>query len=126
MIVLPVIERELRACARQPFTYYLRALGVVALMVACFLFGMQHGFGPALGSRLFSSLHFTLFCAIWLLVPLLTSDCLSRERREGTPLDADLSPSREAEPDKPMIRDPALARALDLLKGLAVVRQTRS
>src|SRR6266567_5054900 len=84
MIVLPVIERELRACARQPFTYYLRALGVAALMLACFLFGMQRGFGPALGSRLFSSLHFTLFCAIWLLVPLLTADCLSRERREGT------------------------------------------
>src|SRR5437899_1995840 len=84
MIVLPVIERELRACARQPFTYYLRALGVAALMLACFLFGMQHGFGPPLGNRLFSSLHFTLFCAIWLLVPLLTADCLSRERREGT------------------------------------------
>src|SRR5437899_7852607 len=84
MIVLPVIERELRACARQPFTYYLRALGVAAVMVACFLFGMQHGFGPTLGSRLFSSLHFTLFCAIWLLVPPLTADCLSRERREGT------------------------------------------
>src|SRR2546425_5710202 len=84
MIVLPVIERELRACARQPFTYYLRALGVAALMLACFLFGMQHGFGPALGSRLFASLHFTLFCAIWALVPLLTADCISRERREGT------------------------------------------
>jgi len=84
MIVVPVIARELRACARQPFTYYLRALGVAALMLACFLFGMQHGFGPALGSRLFSSLHFTLFCAIWLLVPPLTADCLSRERREGT------------------------------------------
>src|SRR6266478_5190310 len=84
MIVLPVIERELRTCARQPFTYYLRALGVAALMLACFLFGMQHGFGPTLGSKLFSSLHFTLFCAIWLLVPLLTADCLSRERREGT------------------------------------------
>src|SRR5437667_1165968 len=84
MIVLPVIERELRACARQPFSYYLRALGVAAVMVACFLFGIQHSFGPALGSILFSSLHFTLFCAIWLLVPPLTADCLSRERREGT------------------------------------------
>jgi len=51
---------------------------------------------------------------------------LVRERREGAALDADLSSPREAEPDKPVIRDPALARALDLLKGLAVVRQSRS
>jgi len=41
---------------------------------------------------------------------------LVRERREGTPLDADLSPPREAEPDKPVVRDPSLARALDVLK----------
>jgi hypothetical protein len=47
---------------------------------------------------------------------------LVRERREGT-LSDDLAPEREAEPDKPVVRDPALARALDLLKGLAVVRQ---
>ncbi len=51
---------------------------------------------------------------------------LVRERREGPPLDTDLSPPRETEPEKPIVRDPALARALDLLKGLAVVRQSRS
>jgi len=51
---------------------------------------------------------------------------LVRERREGPPLDTDLSPPRETEPEKPVVRDPALARALDLLKGLAVVRQSRS
>jgi len=84
MIVLPVIERELRTCARQPFTYYLRALGVASLLLSGLLFGMEHGFSPALGSRLFRSLHLTLFGAIWVLVPLLTADCISRERREGT------------------------------------------
>ena len=84
MIVLPVIARELRVSARHAFTYYLRALGVAALVLACLLFGAQQGFGPALGSKLFGSLHFTLFCAIWVLVPLLTADCISRERREGT------------------------------------------
>ena len=47
---------------------------------------------------------------------------LVRERREGT-LSDDLSPEREGEPEKPVVRDPALARALDVLKGLAVVRQ---
>jgi ABC-type transport system involved in multi-copper enzyme maturation permease subunit len=84
MTVSPAIVRELRAAARQPFTFTLRTLGVAALMLACFVFGLQHGFGPTLGGRLFASLHFTLFWAIWLLVPLLTADCISRERREGT------------------------------------------
>jgi ABC-type transport system involved in multi-copper enzyme maturation permease subunit len=82
--VLPVIARELRASSRHPFTYNLRALAVGALVLASFFFGMQHGFEPNIGGRLFAHLHFTLFCAIWILVPMLTADCISRERREGT------------------------------------------
>src|SRR5436190_4569041 len=84
MPFIPVIERELRASSRQPFTYWLRAVAVSSLLLASLLFGLNHGFEPNLGSSLFSSLHFTLFCAIWILVPLLTADCISRERREGT------------------------------------------
>jgi len=84
MNVLPVIARELRASARQPFTYYLRVVGVTALLAACLLFGLHSGFEPALGRRLFGALHCTLFGAIWVLVPMLTADCISRERREGT------------------------------------------
>jgi ABC-type transport system involved in multi-copper enzyme maturation permease subunit len=84
MTVLPVIARELRAAARQPFTYYLRLLGVTALLFVSLLFGLQHGFGSNRGGALFSSLHSALFLAIWVLVPLLTADCLSRERRECT------------------------------------------
>src|ERR1043166_7386622 len=84
MTLLPVIARELRTSARHPFTYYLRGLGAGALLVASGLFGLQHSFGPTLGGLLFGNLHFTLFWAIWILVPLLTVDCLSRERREGT------------------------------------------
>ncbi len=49
---------------------------------------------------------------------------LVRERREGLS-EADLTGAREREPDRPVVQDPALARALDLLKGLAVVRQSR-
>jgi len=82
--IFPVIARELRVSARHAFTYYLRALGAGALVLASLLFIAQHGSGPTLGGRLFASLHFTLFFAIWVLVPLLTADCLSRERREGT------------------------------------------
>ena len=84
MPFIPVIERELRSSSRQVFTYYLRAIGVGALVLASLLFGMESGFEPNLGSKLFARLHFTLFCAIWILVPLLTADCISRERREGT------------------------------------------
>ncbi len=84
MTVLPVIVRELRASARQPFTYYLRVLGVTAMLVVSLLFGLHFGFGPRVGRELFSALHCTLLAAIWVLVPMLTADCLSRERREGT------------------------------------------
>jgi hypothetical protein len=59
--------------------------------------------------------------------PRLNEAELVRERREGVSLEPDFSGvSSDSEPEKPMIRDPALARALDLLKGLAVVRHSRS
>ena len=45
---------------------------------------------------------------------------LVRERKEGGLLG---NPPPET-PDKPVVRDPVLARALDLLKGLAVVRHS--
>lgn len=47
---------------------------------------------------------------------------LVRERREGSSPDLEAPDTRVPEPEKPLVRDPALARALDLLKGLAVVR----
>jgi len=52
---------------------------------------------------------------------------LVRERREGTNLNLEnFTAARDREPEKPLIRDPVLARAVDLLKGLAVVRRVRS
>ena len=48
---------------------------------------------------------------------------LVRARREGLSLDGDLPPQREPDTEPRLIRDPALARAVDLLKGLAVVRR---
>ena len=84
MTLLPVIERELRSSARHAFTYHLRATGAAAALLASLLFGMNHDFRPNMGGALFTSLHMALFCAIWLFVPLLTADCISKERREGT------------------------------------------
>jgi hypothetical protein len=51
---------------------------------------------------------------------------LVKARRDGLNLDGELPESRSSEPAKPLLRDPVLARALDLLKGLAVVRASRS
>jgi len=50
---------------------------------------------------------------------------LVRERREGLTLDSDTLTGRDREPEA-VVHDPTLARALDLLKGLAVVHQSRS
>lgn len=84
MMLVPVVERELRSAARQEFTYYLRMIGVAGLLLATVVFLFRHGDDPAIGRKLFANLHFTLFGAIWLLVPFLTADCISQERREGT------------------------------------------
>src|SRR5690348_9316315 len=84
MVVLPIIERELRAAARHPFTYNLRVLGALALLVVLGMFWLRDSGGPGAAGRLFGDFHRTLFFAIWILVPLLTADSVSRERREGT------------------------------------------
>jgi C-terminal processing protease CtpA/Prc len=51
---------------------------------------------------------------------------LVRERRDGVYPTNDLASGRNADVDKPLVQDPVLARALDVLKGLAVVRASRS
>ncbi|HXP60801.1 MAG TPA: hypothetical protein VN829_09940 [Dongiaceae bacterium] len=84
MSLLPVIERELRAASRQPLTHWLRVLGVGALLLGGADFGFTQGLGPDRGWQLFCYLQWVLMAAIWLLVPWLTADCISRERREGT------------------------------------------
>jgi hypothetical protein len=52
---------------------------------------------------------------------------LVRRQREGLDADRDLVPggTREGSEKQPIVRDPVLARALDLLKGIAVVYQSR-
>jgi len=84
MNVLPVVVRELRAQARQPFTFWLRMLGVVALLSGGFFFMSNFTFSPNRGGALFGYMHLILVSSVWILVPLGAADCLSRERREGT------------------------------------------
>ncbi len=50
---------------------------------------------------------------------------LVREHKAGENIDEETA-KRPPEPQAPVVSDPALARALDLLKGLAVVRQNNS
>lgn len=53
---------------------------------------------------------------------------LMRERKErpGLELEYNTPPGPEAEPEKPSIHDPVLGRALDLIKGISVIRQAHS
>ena len=55
---------------------------------------------------------------------------LIRERKERPGVDLEYSTpgasARESEPEKPVVRDPALGRALDLIKGISVLRSTAS
>ncbi len=51
------------------------------------------------------------------------ADLVRAHRNENQP--GEVQPPRELEPEQPVIRDPALARAVDLLKGLAVVRRAQ-
>jgi C-terminal processing protease CtpA/Prc len=58
-------------------------------------------------------------------VPLNEAE-LVRERREGGNSEPDALASHDTTPEKPVVRDPVLARALDVLKGLAVIRKSHS
>lgn len=84
MNVWPVIARELRSQARQPFTYLLRLYAGAALVVVAWFFSLQPESPANSGSLLFVWLHRTLLLSIWLLLPLGAADCISQERREGT------------------------------------------
>lgn len=81
----PVLQRELRELARQPGTHWLRVLAAVALMVPLALaWTTDINAGRSGGRGYFMGLHRILLVGIWIVGPVLTADCLSRERREGT------------------------------------------
>src|ERR1035441_1769176 len=86
MTVLPIVERELRAAARQWATYWVRlGLAVGAIVVAVIVFVLTLGLPPQQTGR-----HIFEWLAGVLLVYCLaygrrsTADCLSVEKREGT------------------------------------------
>ncbi len=85
MVRWPIVSRELRAASRQGSTYLLRI--VAALFGITVFVGLQLQFEVppnALGKALFDGLRLTVIAVVWVLGPLLTADCISREQREGT------------------------------------------
>jgi hypothetical protein len=83
MIGLAVMERELRAISRHALTYNLRVIGVLAFAGVLGASWLSESGRPGLGAFLFVQFHRILFFGIWSFVPLMTADCISRERREG-------------------------------------------
>ena len=80
-----VIQRELVAESRRPANHWLRVLaaGALLLVFASLMLGTEVSLAQ-IGRQLFNSLHTTLLIAFWVVVPLMTADCISREKREGT------------------------------------------
>jgi len=85
MSAVAVIGRELRAESRRPGNYWLRVLAAGGLMMvfASVVITWQDD-AAYLGRTLFRILYQTTLFACWILTPLMTADCISRERREGT------------------------------------------
>ena len=80
-----LVEREVRQESRRGANYWLRVLtgGVVVLAFGWDTLTTELP-APLLGPGLFAALRRTLALALWVLVPIMTADCVSRERREGT------------------------------------------
>ena len=85
--LLPVAERELRVVARGRRTLWTRLLPViVAILMAFWSLLSVGGTMPAgqIGANLFAHLSIFVLVASLLMGPILTADCLSKEKREGT------------------------------------------
>lgn len=82
-----MVQRELREGSRRPFNHWLRVGSALAGMTLFYfnlaIFG-RNAPEAMVGAQLFSSLHILLLTLICCVVPTMTADCISREKREGT------------------------------------------
>jgi ABC-type transport system involved in multi-copper enzyme maturation permease subunit len=85
MIFLPIVERELRVASRRPVTYWGRLLAAAggALLTAWMLVVFSNNGAPN-GATLFRGLATLIFVYAAIGGIQVTSDSLSRERRENT------------------------------------------
>src|SRR5262245_60953681 len=81
----PLAIREFRDQSRQPMTYWLRVIALGSLLLVLLSLGTSNYlYGDTVGRILFGRVNAVLFGCIWIFVPLLGADCISRERRAGT------------------------------------------
>jgi ABC-type transport system involved in cytochrome c biogenesis permease component len=86
MILLPVIERELRVAARSRQNYrnrFFAALGITAVLLWV-IYEDRNVAQVAMGNELFDYITYTSLCVALLAGFFYTADCISEERREGT------------------------------------------
>jgi len=87
MVILPIVERELRVAARRRSAFWTRliAAGVaIGLGAWTVWFGEGWSSSASLGGSLFTGLSLLAFVFCWLAGPIFTADLVSEERREGT------------------------------------------
>lgn len=70
--------------ARHAGTQWLRPLSAGAVLAVAAFMLLWSPFVRRSGPELFAALHHVVLVTIWLLVPMMTADCISRERREQT------------------------------------------
>jgi ABC-type transport system involved in multi-copper enzyme maturation permease subunit len=88
MTFLPIVDRELRVAARRKATRRVRVWTTVAALGVSFMFMTVYQFSGGqshyLGRTLFSILSYYAFGLAGLAGILLSADCLSEEKRDGT------------------------------------------
>ena len=86
MTVLPIVERELRAAARQWATYWVRlSIALAAIFVTVVIFVLTFGLPSAqTGRQIFEWLAGIMMVYCLACGRRSTADCLSVEKREGT------------------------------------------
>jgi ABC-type transport system involved in multi-copper enzyme maturation permease subunit len=87
MMLLPIAERELRVATRKSVTYWSRVLaGLIAASLVVWMLGTLGTLvsPDLLGARMFKLLSRVAFFCCLLPGVVLTADCISHERREGT------------------------------------------
>lgn len=86
MTFLPIVDRELRVAARRRGTYWLRvAAAVLAIFIGGWVFLASWGDPPSrIGQSLFVAMSVLALIGSLLTGVIVTSDCLSEEKRDGT------------------------------------------
>lgn len=87
MVVLPVVERELRVAARGRATYRVRFYAVMVMLGVFVWFLKTSGLDPnssQFGERVMENLLIPAFFFSLLIGVIATADCVSSEKRDGT------------------------------------------